>query len=1089
MLALLVLCVSVVASLLLSHLPHMPHAVTSEGKKAPAAKLFVPEYRHSSRSKSLYHTAATKPNHEAKAVSPVHPAASTIRAGFYVNWDLQSWQSLKAHHQDMNMVLPEWFFLSDTGQNIRVEIDEKALTLLKQQGKPVIPMLSNYTEKGWDGELVSQIISQPERRYLLIQRVLQLVKQHHFQGINIDFEDMASLQSDEDFVSFAQELYRAFHADKLLVTMDVAPFNEDYPYRRLAPYLDYVFLMAYDLHNASSNEGMIAPHHWVEQALSSVTEAIPSQKIILCLAAYGYDWPKGKEGTDITYAEALATAKESEATIEYDNDEYNLKYMYYDDNDEKHYVYFTDAATTYNALSTATSFGTAGVALWRLGSEDPRVWSFYDSKPSTNWQNQFHQVSFAHQIDYIGEGELLDVLATPQVGQVSYSFDPKENLVTEERYKTLPSGFVIRKFGKLDKHVILTFDDGPDEEYTPQILDILKQYKVPATFFMLGINIENNLPLVRRISREGFEIGNHSFTHPNLAEVDKDRALLEISATRRLIEWVTGKSTLLFRPPYNADAEPTTMAELIPVALSRQENFYTVGESIDPEDWQQGITPETILHRVKSEFAGGRGNIVLLHDAGGDRSATVKALPAIIQFYKNQGYSFTTVSALMGKTTAEIMPPVRDSGMDYYLDRASFYAVLLLYFGSKFLYWTFYIAIVLGIIRLLFLIYLRYKRQSQIPNLPSAATTHYRPTVAIVVPAYNEEITICATIQSLLHIDYPHCQIIVVDDGSKDQTSLVAKNSFGHLPQVSILTKTNGGKADALNHGILHTQAEIIVCIDADTRLATDAVSQLITPFSSPDVGAVAGNVKVGNPVNGLTRFQSLEYITAQNFEREAFAYINAVTVIPGAIGAFRREALNQIGGFSSDTLAEDCDLTLRLIEAGYRIETNRRAKAYTEAPETFEAFIKQRKRWAFGVLQCFWKHKNLGHSALPLRQMRLVSIPHLLIFQFVLPLFTPIAEFLMLLALISGHWEKVALFYASFLAIEWVTGLLALHWDNEPLSLSWSLPIQRQFLRWVNFYLLLAAYTRAFRGQIQSWGTLHRSGKFVSPKMTQPLP
>ena len=192
------------------------------------------------------------------------------------------------------------------------------------------------------------------------------------------------------------------------------------------------------------------------------------------------------------------------------------------------------------------------------------------------------------------------------------------------------------------------------------------------------------------------------------------------------------------------------------------------------------------------------------------------------------------------------------------------------------------------------------------------------------------------TVRSALASDYPNLRTIVVDDGSKDATSAVVREKFAKEiadGRVLLLTKTNAGKAEALNHALKHTQDEIYVGIDADTVIAPNAISILVPHFANAKVAAVAGNAKVGNRVNLWTRWQALEYITSQNFERRALNVFGAVSVVPGAIGAWRVSAVREAGGYHTDTVAEDADLTMSLLENGWRVVNEDRALAFTEAP------------------------------------------------------------------------------------------------------------------------------------------------------------
>ena len=450
--------------------------------------------------------------------------------------------------------------------------------------------------------------------------------------------------------------------------------------------------------------GAISSQQWIEKVLDETAKEVPSKKLIVCIAGYGYDWASGNEGVTVTYQQALANAKQFNAPIDFNNNTYNNNYSYTDANSVKHNVYFADAATNFNTIRFADEYGTAGTALWRLGSEDDRLFTFYNrSLTDESLQQQPFDFSLLKNVlatvekpDYIGDGEILNVLTKPEPGKINLEIDSAEGMIAEQQYIQLPTKYVIQKYGNVHKQVILTFDDGPDPEYTPQILDILKREKVPAVFFVVGMEAENNLPLLKRIFNEGHEIGNHTFTHPNIAAVSEERASTEIESTRLLIEAITGRSTVLFRAPYNADAEPTTEAELKPVSLSKEKNYYTVGESIDPNDWEKGVTADSIYERTINQYeANPEKGIILFHDAGGNRQATVDALPRIIKYFKNKGIQFTTVAGLLHTTKDVIMPPVHKSFVEVNSSIAFFG-----YWMEHFFTAAFWIAVVLGFIRI-----------------------------------------------------------------------------------------------------------------------------------------------------------------------------------------------------------------------------------------------------------------------------------------------------------------------------------------------------------------------------------------------------
>jgi len=1036
---------------------------------------------------------------------------SRIRAAFYVDWDPQALFSLQNHIEQLNMVMPEWFFLDPKGGDTLVtQVDNDAYKLMKgQPALKILPMLSNVNidkhDGDFDGKLLNAILINPLRRKKLIDDIVDKLHKYNLQGINVDFEELQE-GSVEDMHLFQKELYERLHKESKLVTQDITAGNEDFHIADLNKYNDYLFLMAYDQHYSTSEPGALCDQRWIEKQLDEIAAGIPEDKIVLCLAAYGYDWADGAEGKTVTYQQALSVAKEFNAVIDFDNDSYNCKFDYDDNGGLHHYVSFVDAAGTFNAMRFADEYGTAGSALWRLGSEDERMWTFYgrdlDNDSIARNPFDFTQLSTIditnEKPDYEGYGEVLNLVNEPQKGLINIEKNNNENVVAEEEYKSLPTRYVIKRYGEVQlkaqlkngkdsivaNRVILTFDDGPDPDYTPRIIKILDQEKVPASFFIVGMNALSNLPILKEIYHKGYEIGNHSFTHPNMAEISTSRAEAETEATRLVIEAATGRSTVLFRAPYNADAEPTKTVELKPVARGKQNRYYTVGESIDPEDWdtENGVNADSIYNRIVRQYEKDpTKGIILLHDAGGNREATVEALPRIIHYFKARGVRFTSVSELLGLSKDAIMPPVHNSFM-----KEISWAQVLLYWLEKLLYSAFWLAIILGLGRIAvmgILAALQYWRSKK-EILPLPSSIHGK--VSIIVPAYNENINAVNTINNLLLQDYPDYEVIFVDDGSTDDTYDLVKNSFAGNERVKIFTKANGGKASALNFGISAAEGKYVVCIDADTQLKNDAVSQLMKCFINDRVGAVAGNVKVGNERNILTKWQSIEYITAQNFDRRAFALLNCITVVPGAIGAFSKQALETAGGFTTDTLAEDCDLTIRILRCDYVVRNCSTAIAVTESPETMKQFMKQRFRWSYGIMQSFWKNKDACFNP-RYKALGMVALPNILLFQVIMPVIAPVADLLFFFSIIWNRHDpaslnQIFLCYGLFLLVDMAVSLAAFSFEKEKMSkLIWLIP-QRVVYRQLMYIILFRSISKAIKGENQGWGVLKRTGNVQLP-------
>jgi len=1041
-----------------------------------------------------------------KKLNAVKLHASQIRAAFYVPWQPASFTDLQHNGDKLNSIYPEWFFIDPITYKLQTRIDSAGLAVMKQKKLSIQPIFTNFNSNknatgvgDFDGRLAHNIFSNAEKRKLIIQQIVDTITHYKLQGINIDFEELEE-KNNEPFTKFQKQLYEALHNKDLLVTIDVSPKNEDYDYKNLASSTDYLILMAYDQYNDASGAGPISSQKWIEAQLDWLANKIDPSKIILGLAGYGRDWVTDDDSSyvqDIVYDAAIDMAKLSNSTIQFDNDSYNLHFSFNEketdtSTEAKHSVWFTDAATTFNILRFSDDYSTAGTAMWHLGGEDPRIWNFYGRSLSSESlrKNPFDfsllealPVNPNKKPTASGEGELLDIIYTPAAGNIKLEVDKTEMLIAEQQYLQLPSGYVYEKFAE-DKtpmgpghKMILTFDDGPSAAFTPQILKILEKEKVPATFFIIGLNAESNIPLLNREYKDGFEIGNHTFTHHNIATMSPERADLELKCTRVLLECITGHSTILFRAPYNADSEPHTFEEIEPIARSKKHNYITVGESIDPNDWDPKMNADSIYNRTIRIAEANDASIILLHDAGGEtRQPTVEALPRIIDYFKKRGCIFTTVADLMGKKRDDIMPPVKRSWVNSF----NFFIAEVSYWTGQIVFAFFIIGIGLSVGRMLLMgiiAFIQKRRETK----AFIATT--KPLVSIIVPAYNEEVNVCRTITSLLNQDYENLQVIFVDDGSSDETYKKVKQEFDVVKNVQVYSKQNGGKASALNYGINIANSDFVVCIDADTQLKKDAVTELMKKFTSDNIAAVAGNVKVGNEVNLITRWQSIEYITSQNFDRRAFELLNCITVIPGAIGVFRKEAIINAGYFTTDTLAEDCDLTMRLHRCGYKIANCNNAISYTEAPETMKQFLKQRFRWSFGVMQSFWKHRDAVFNP-KYKNFGMIALPNILIFQIILPFLAPLADLILVfslfaagLGIIQSDIGNIIFYYFIFTLVDVAGAAIAFAFEKEDYKkLLWMIP-QRLVYRQLMYYILIKSFNRALKGELQGWGILKRTG------------
>ncbi|WP_028403174.1 glycosyltransferase [Ectobacillus panaciterrae] len=993
--------------------------------------------------------------------------------GFYVNWDENSTASLKDNIRSLTMLVPEWYHLN-ADLTISSEIKPDIMQLAKANHVKIMPLINNFTQKGSgpDGAVIDKLLHAPANvQTKFINDLEKQIEANQFAGVNIDFESIPEEDRNE-LTNFMKELTTVFHQHHLLVTEDVPADDNTFDYGALAKEIDRMIVMMYDEHYEAGNPGPIASNKWFEDTLKHLD--IPSEKLIVAFGNYGYDWTMDSKNSaeSLTFSDIMKMVHDSDLKIQWDKISGN-PYFRYKEGAQEHIVWFLDGVTLYNQMKIASKNDAKGFAFWRLGAEDPTVWkSLKDPRRVQNNPNPLHKIASTNQVDYSGQGEILRVTNAGQNGSRDFQVG-KDGYLTDEVYQSLPASYQVQRYGQpKGKQVVLTFDDGPDPNYTPKILDILNKYKIKADFFVVGENAQLNTSIIKRIYDEGHEIGNHTFTHPNIADTSPLRTKVELNTTQRLIQEITGHSTVLFRPPYEADAEPYLPNEILPILRAQDMNYTMVGEKVDPEDWARPSTNE-LVKRVLRSIYNGEGHVILLHDAGGNRAHTVEALPIIIKDLKKHGYSFVTISDLMGKKRDDIMPSVHSDDKPYLLyDRAVFSGVG--YFNHT-LTTIFYIAIGLGIFRFLFLIYFAF-RQKRKTTSRSFTNSAYQPFVSVVIAAYNEEKVIAKTIRSILDSDYRDFEVIIVDDGSKDGTSKAIQEAFHKHPKVRLIQKENGGKASAMNLGFQKSQGEIVISLDADTIIAQDAISLMVRHFEDHNVAAVSGNVKVGNRRNLLTTWQHVEYITGFNLERRAFDELNCITVVPGAIGAWHKKRVEKAGYLSEDTLAEDTDLTLTLLRQGYRIVYEEKAYAYTESPEDVKSLIKQRYRWSYGTLQCLWKHRkalfNVKHKTLGF-----IALPNMWLFQYISQSISPLADLLMIMGIFSSHPLKVLGFYLLFFVIDLLASLFAFKLEKEnPKPLAW-LIVQRLIYRQFMTYVVIKSIFSSIRGIAVGWNKLKRMG------------
>ena len=495
-----------------------------------------------------------------------------LRAAFYIN-DPASYSSLKAHVQQLDLLFPDWLHVTEpTGvlEGATIYAPAHLYPVVDRQGvhgvdpenrvahvltesrtdTEVVPMLNNYsiTTEAWEGKMVAGIFANPAARERLHSDLDRfLYANPKYRGICLDFESLpdddpkTQTASENAYVEFATELHRDFAPKGLKLYVTVSAGASENLMRGMSQATDGLILMNYDEHEETSQPGPVASEDWFESNLQRMLKIVPKTRILCAIGNYGYDWqqPLGANGKlrsthvdgvdDVTVQQAWGLADDAGADVHLEGDELNAHFAY-DDEDQhvRHQVWFLDGVTALNEMRAARQVGLRTFALWRLGSEDPSLWSIWDHPSDPNAPKSLATVPPGNDVNPQGEGDILRVIGTPQAGTRQMFLDSDKFTITDERMTALPHPFQVRYYGYQPKKLALSFDDGPDPEWTPKILDILKKYDVKGTFMVIGQQGADNLGLLKRYVREGHEIGNHTFTHPDISEVSQRQVDLEL---------------------------------------------------------------------------------------------------------------------------------------------------------------------------------------------------------------------------------------------------------------------------------------------------------------------------------------------------------------------------------------------------------------------------------------------------------------------------------------------------------------------------------------------------------------------------------
>lgn len=626
-----------------------------------------------------------------------------------------------------------------------------------------------------------------------------------------------------------------------------------------------------------------------------------------------------------------------------------------------------------------------------------------------------------------------------------------------------------------DHKLVLTFDDGPDPQWTPKVLDELKRYDAHAVFFVTGTMASRHPGLVRRMVDEGHEIGLHTFNHPDLAYQSRSRIDWELTQNQLVLAGAAGIRTSLFRPPYSSFADAMDDESWPVTEYIGSLGYITVLNNTDSEDWKRPGA-SAIIERATPE--GTRGSIVLMHDSGGDRSQTVTALRTFLPQMKERGYQFANLTEALGAPSAHTAA----SGVELLQGKAFVGAVAVSESATTVLVGGLAVIGVLVIGRFGLMLVLSFAHARKVRGRGFSWGAPVTEPVTVLVPAYNERECIASTVRSLTESDHP-IEVIVIDDGSTDGTADIVEAMW--LRDVHVVRQVNGGKPAALNNGLAHASHDLVVMMDGDTVFEPSTVRELVQPFGDPRVGAVAGNAKVGNRDTLIGAWQHIEYVMGFNLDRRMYDVLGCMPTIPGAVGAFRRQALERVGGMSEDTLAEDTDITMALHRDGWRVVYAERARAWTEAPESVQQLWSQRYRWSYGTMQAIWKHRRAVVESGPSGRFGRVGLPLVSLFMVLFPLLAPLIDVFLLYGLVFGPTRNTIIAWLGVLAVQAVCAAYAFRLDGERMIHLVSLPLQQILYRQLMYVVLLQSWITALTGGRLRWQKLRRTGAVEAPGAT----
>ncbi|MDJ0631022.1 MAG: glycosyltransferase [Rhodobacter sp.] len=821
----------------------------------------------------------------------------------------------------------------------------------------------------------------------------------------------------------------------------------------------------------------VAPQGWLESQLPPVRTQLAPDRTSFALATFGEVWTSGARLPErVSFAEAMLRARAYGGETGFSADPGNTVIRYLDDRRRINQIWLADSVSFYNARQVVQG---APVVLWPLGYEDPAIWSLLGPLDDSDRVRMAIEapISFGNHAVVEGSGPFSSIITAAVPGQRRIELSASR--IRSQSFQSIPSPHRIEYFGDDGRpgRLALTFQGLGAPWAIKELLTILERRELKATFFVSTRDLLDHRETIPLLIAAGHMIGTQTEPRPSSFMLSRVWTSIRNNMAQHYLAHEYGYRTVFVQNPARHGQLPGDKTVLDQLQGLQAEGYLPVNSSLAAPFGR--FDPEAFLARVNETAVVQPANVMRFDFSRQNDQETISLLPTILDSMTRAGFRIEPLEHMAGLEPNDALHVAAPDRLRR--DEVTYSAIRFGWIGIQN---TILLLALVVALRSPIYLSLAFLRREKYPFDEA-----YTPPVSVIIPAYNEAKVIESSVRSVLASDYPRLEVVVIDDGSIDETAAVVVDRFRAERRVSLWSEENHGKWFAENLGMGVSKSPIFVIVDADTLIDPGAISHLVQPFKDERVGAVAGTVEIGNRENFLTACQTIEYLVTQAVMRRAYEAFDGIIVVPGAIGAWRAEAVRKAGGVSGNTITEDADLTVAVHRAGYRVAYQPMARSFTEAPNTVRAFLRQRLRWTFGMFQVSWKHKGSILEGLPVGYISLVDavwygLVTSLIYPFVDLVFFASAVYWVFsfategTAGLTDFPVTASLGFLLLAAVDFVNVLAAFAFSRR---FEWKLlpvvPLLRFGYRQLLYISSIRSILRAMVGRLSSWQKLKRSG------------